>query len=151
MFDWDCWYEKESSELNVCWSSKKIRVDTLWCHDAWFHLWTGTVFKRPIPQHLQLIKVSDNSIETISTNSPLGMTKQFYGGVFKSINKFIIFIAPTRVIFHLNEVEFSITFRRHFYSFYQIISVIISVLKNGTYFHHASYSKIDWICVAMGT
>ena len=42
-----------------------------------FHLRTGRVFNLPIPQLLQLIKVSDNSIETISTNGPLGLTKQF--------------------------------------------------------------------------
>ena len=79
--------------------------------DVCFHLRTGTVFKRQIPQLLQLIKVSDNSIETIGT----GMTKQFYGGVFKSINKLTIFIAAARFIFRLNGVEFSVTFRRHFY------------------------------------
>ena len=83
--------------------------------DACFLLRTGTVFKRPMPQLLQLIKVFDNSIETIDTNGPSGMTKQFYGGVFKSVNKLAIFIAATRVVFHLNGVEFSITFRRHFY------------------------------------
>ena len=49
--------------------------------DVWFHLRTGADFQRPIPQLLQLIKVSDNSIETIGTNGPSGMTKQFYGGV----------------------------------------------------------------------
>ena len=48
--------------------------------DACFHLQTGTVFKRPIPQLLQLIEVSDNSIETMGTNCPSGMIKKFYGG-----------------------------------------------------------------------
>ena len=83
--------------------------------DACFYLRTGTVFKRPIAQLLQLIKVSDNSIEKIGASSPSGMTKQFYGEDFKSINKLAIFIAATRIIFRLNAVEFSITFRKHFY------------------------------------
>ena len=72
--------------------------------DACFHFGTGAIFKQPIPQLLQLF-------ETIGTNSPLGMTKQFYGGVFKSINKLAIFIAATRVIFRLNGAEFRITLR----------------------------------------
>ena len=72
--------------------------------DACFHLLTRKVFKRPIPQLLQLIKVSDNSIETNDTNGPSGMTKQFYGGIFKSINKLAIFVAANRVIFRHNIV-----------------------------------------------
>ena len=80
--------------------------------DACFHL--QTVLKQPIPHLLQLIKISNNFFETIGMNGPLGMTKQFYGRVFKSIKKLAIFIAATRVIFRLSGMEFSITFRRYF-------------------------------------
>ena len=55
--------------------------------DACFHLRTETVFKRLIPQLLPLIKLSDNSNDTLGTTGKSGMTKQFYGGVFTSINK----------------------------------------------------------------
>ena len=55
-----------------------------WIHfdavDACFNLQTGTIFKRPIPQLLQLINVSDNSIETIGKNGRSGVIKQFYDG-----------------------------------------------------------------------
>ena len=82
---------------------------------ACFPLLTGTVLRQPIPQLLQFIKVFDNSIETIGMNGPSGMTKQFYGKVSESINKLAIFIAATRVFLGLNGVQFSITFKIHFY------------------------------------
>ena len=60
MFDWDCPYEKESSELNLCNEVRTFEYIHFDATDVCFHLRAGTVLKRPIPQLLQLIKVSDN-------------------------------------------------------------------------------------------
>ena len=100
---------------NLWWSSKRIWVYTLWCH--------GCVLLSPNKNSFRVTNLTNfathqsfwYSIQIIDTNGPSGMAKQFYGGGFKSVNKLGIFITATRVIFHLNEVQFSITFRRHFY------------------------------------